>query len=81
MDSRKMGFRNPFPRPWMEKTGAAAAVGGSSVGLKGIIAGKYYRNCKSVQVLLPGGKRFCRKVEGLLNIVLLIQICKLEILK
>jgi len=34
-----MGFRNPFPRPWMEKTGAAAAVGGSSVGLKGIIAG------------------------------------------
>lgn len=34
-----MGFRNPFPRPWMEKTGAAAAVGGSSVGLKGIVAG------------------------------------------
>jgi len=50
MDSRKMGFRNPFPRPWMEKTGAAAAVGGSSVGLKGIVAGKYYRNCKAVKV-------------------------------
>jgi len=33
----------------MEKTGAAAAVGGSSVGLKGIVAGKY-RNCKAVQV-------------------------------
>ena len=52
-----MGFRNPFPRPWMEKTGAAAAVGGSSVGLKGIVAGKYYRNCKAVQVWLPEGKR------------------------
>lgn len=39
MDSRKLGFRNPFPRPWMEKTGAAAAVGASSVGLKGIVAG------------------------------------------
>ena len=51
-----MSFRNPFPRPWMEKTGAAAAVGGSSVGLKGIVAGKY-RNCKAVQVWLPGGKR------------------------
>lgn len=57
MDSRKMGFRNPFPRPWMEKTGAAAAVGGSSVGLKGIVAGKYCRNCKAVQVWFPGGKR------------------------
>lgn len=34
-----MGFKNPFPRPWMENSGAAAAGGGSSVGLKGIIAG------------------------------------------
>ena len=32
-------FRNPFPRPWMENTGAAAAAGGGQ-GLKGIVAGK-----------------------------------------
>jgi solute carrier family 25 citrate transporter 1 len=41
MDSRRVSFKNPFPRPWMENSGAAAAAGGgSSVGLKGIIAGK-----------------------------------------
>jgi hypothetical protein len=49
MDSRKLGVRNPFPRPWMEKTGAAAAVGASSVGLKGIVAGKYYASYKAIQ--------------------------------
>jgi hypothetical protein len=40
MDPRRMGFKNPFSRPWMENSSAAAAVGGSSVGLKGIVAGK-----------------------------------------
>lgn len=65
-----MGFRNPFPRPWMEKTGAAAAVGGSSVGLKGIVAGKYVI-ANQFRFDCPEG-RDCRKVDGLLNIVLLI---------
>lgn len=45
MDSNRsnllpMPRRSPFPqRPWMEKTGAAAAAGGGSTGLKGIVAG------------------------------------------
>ncbi|CAG2057248.1 unnamed protein product [Timema podura] len=34
-----MERRNPFPRPWMLQTGAAATAGQSNVGLKGIIAG------------------------------------------
>ncbi|XP_037952333.1 putative tricarboxylate transport protein, mitochondrial [Teleopsis dalmanni] len=34
------GFKNPFStRPWMTNTSAAAAVGGGSNGLKGIVAG------------------------------------------
>ncbi|XP_069683587.1 putative tricarboxylate transport protein, mitochondrial [Periplaneta americana] len=39
MESRRTGFKNPFPRPWMENTAAAAPAGGSSTGVKGIIAG------------------------------------------
>ncbi|PSN56837.1 hypothetical protein C0J52_08280 [Blattella germanica] len=38
MEGRKAYYRNPFPRPWMTNTGAAAAAGGSSKGLKGIVA-------------------------------------------
>ncbi|KAK6621241.1 hypothetical protein RUM43_011547 [Polyplax serrata] len=37
MENRK--FRNPFRRPWMEHSGAAAAAPASSSGLKGIVAG------------------------------------------
>ncbi|XP_053617116.1 putative tricarboxylate transport protein, mitochondrial [Plodia interpunctella] len=32
-------FRNPFSRPWMKDTGAAAAAGGGAVGAKGVVAG------------------------------------------
>lgn len=40
MSSRTGNFKNPFSRPWMTDTGAAAAVGGSgSIGLKGVVAG------------------------------------------
>lgn len=40
MSSRSSSFKNPFSRPWMTETGAAAAAGGSvSIGLKGVVAG------------------------------------------
>lgn len=40
MSSRSGSFKNPFSRPWMTETGAAAAAGGSgSIGLKGVVAG------------------------------------------
>lgn len=40
MSNRNGTFKNPFSRPWMTETGAAAAAGGSgSVGLKGVVAG------------------------------------------
>lgn len=40
MSSRPGTFKNPFSRPWMTETGAAAAAGGSgSVGMKGVVAG------------------------------------------
>ncbi|XP_071452319.1 putative tricarboxylate transport protein, mitochondrial [Hetaerina americana] len=38
MDSKGRQFKNPFGRPWMTETGAAAAAS-SSMGLKGIVAG------------------------------------------
>lgn len=40
MSNPQGSFKNPFSRPWMSETGAAAAAGGSgSVGLKGVVAG------------------------------------------
>lgn len=40
MSNKTIPFKNPFGRPWMSETGAAAAAGGSgSVGLKGVVAG------------------------------------------
>lgn len=40
MSNRNGNFKNPFSRPWMTETGAAAATGGSgSLGLKGVVAG------------------------------------------
>lgn len=40
MSPRQKSFKNPFLRPWMTETGAAAAAGGSgAVGLKGVVAG------------------------------------------
>ncbi|XP_013144836.1 PREDICTED: putative tricarboxylate transport protein, mitochondrial [Papilio polytes] len=40
MSTKTGNFKNPFSRPWMTDTGAAAAAGGSgSVGLKGVVAG------------------------------------------
>ncbi|XP_045770224.1 putative tricarboxylate transport protein, mitochondrial [Maniola jurtina] len=40
MSSRPGNFKNPFSRPWMTETGAAAAAGGpGSIGLKGVVAG------------------------------------------
>lgn len=40
MSTKTGNFKNPFSRPWMTETGAAAAAGGSgSVGLKGVVAG------------------------------------------
>ncbi|XP_076048598.1 mitochondrial citrate transporter scheggia isoform X1 [Oratosquilla oratoria] len=32
-------YRNPFIRPWMMNSGAAASAGGGNLGLKGIVAG------------------------------------------
>ncbi|CAH0402836.1 unnamed protein product [Chilo suppressalis] len=38
--SKPGSFKNPFSRPWMTETGAAAAAGGSgTTGLKGVVAG------------------------------------------
>jgi hypothetical protein len=48
----------------MENTGAAAAVGGSSVGLKGIIAGKYYRNSKASSGLIVRREEIAAKLVG-----------------
>lgn len=40
MDSTRTGKLHPFPsRPYLSQVGAAAAAGGGSMGLKGIIAG------------------------------------------
>ncbi|CAK1541392.1 unnamed protein product [Leptosia nina] len=39
MSSKTGNFKNPFSRPWMTETGAAAAAGSGSVGLKGVVAG------------------------------------------
>ncbi|XP_049878956.1 putative tricarboxylate transport protein, mitochondrial [Pectinophora gossypiella] len=39
MSSRPGTFKNPFSRPWMTETGAAAAAGPGAVGLKGVVAG------------------------------------------
>jgi hypothetical protein len=38
MDPNRRQFHNPFPRPWMKDTAAAAAPSGN-IGLKGIVAG------------------------------------------
>lgn len=38
--NRSGNFKNPFGRPWMSETGAAAAAGApGSLGLKGVVAG------------------------------------------
>lgn len=40
MSTRTGNFKNPFSRPWMTETGAAAAAGApGSIGLKGVVAG------------------------------------------
>ncbi|KAF9810576.1 hypothetical protein SFRURICE_021029 [Spodoptera frugiperda] len=39
MSNRPVAFKNPFSRPWMSETGAAAAAGEKSKGLKGVVAG------------------------------------------
>lgn len=39
MDVGRLNRRNPFVRPWMRDYGAAAAAGGGTMGLKGIVAG------------------------------------------
>ncbi|KAH9641328.1 hypothetical protein HF086_013310 [Spodoptera exigua] len=39
MSNRPVAFKNPFSRPWMSETGAAAAAGEKAKGLKGVVAG------------------------------------------
>lgn len=39
MSNRPLAFKNPFSRPWMSETGAAAAAGEKAKGLKGVVAG------------------------------------------